>query len=190
MTAAEPGATTVLRGLLDATGGWWSSARVRVVRGGGVVPEGAARLLLRRPLMGVPAGVRVEDAAGRVVARALADALDEHDALRVLLDPLALATGLPPVAGALPSRARRDAVAALRLCEVREVVVDGTPAVQGDVAGLGPPQRGRRTAGPTSVVLDRGSGLPLEVGPRGGSPALVLRVEELDLRLEDDVFAG
>ncbi|WP_298801424.1 hypothetical protein [uncultured Pseudokineococcus sp.] len=190
-------AEALLRDLLAGTGGWWSTARLALRRADGLLPAGAGRLLLRRPLMGVPAGVRVEDAGGRVLAVGLGADLD--DDLRALLDPLALATGLPPAVGALPSPERRAVVAGLVVEHAREVVVDGVAAVSGLLSGGGPSGGGLRRPAPTDrhgdvdptdVVLERASGLPLSVGSSGALPRLVLAVEELDARLEDDVFGG
>ncbi|GAA2031539.1 hypothetical protein WDZ16_11890 [Pseudokineococcus marinus] len=192
-----PAAEALLRDLLAGTGGWWSTARLAVRRADGLLPAGAARLLLRRPLMGVPAGVRVEGADGRVLAVGLGADLD--DDLRALLDPLALVTGLPPAVGALPSSERRTAVARLVVEHAREVAVDGVAAVSGLLSGPGLSGGGLRGSAPTSrhpdadladVVLDRVSALPLSVGTSGDLPRLALAVEELDARLEDDVFGG
>lgn len=190
-TTPAPDVDALLRGLLDGTRGWWSTARVAVRRADGLLPAGAARLVLRRPLMGVPAGVRVEDADGRVLARGLGP--DLEDGLRALLDPLALATGLPPAVGALPPPERRRAVAALDVEHGRAVDVDGVAAVSGLLAGPGlhpGPASRHAEGGPTDVVLERASGLPLSVGRSGDLPRLVLAVEEVDARLEDDVFGG
>lgn len=181
--------TADLRALLAGTAGWWASARLTVLAGDRLLLAGAAHVLLRRPLMGVPAGVRVEDAAGAVLAQVLGAPVDEDGSpvdpgtgVRAALDPLALATGLPPAVGALPSRERRAAVARLAVADVEDVVVDGRPCLRGVVGGLAPQD--------LDVVLDTASGLPLRVAPRDGDPVLALRLEELDPRLEDEVFTA
>ncbi|WP_299037229.1 hypothetical protein [uncultured Pseudokineococcus sp.] len=179
-----------LRDLLAGTAGWWSSARVALLEGGDLLAPGAARALLRRPLMGVPAGVRLEDAEGGVLARALGVPLDEHGTplplgtgVGAALDPLALVTGLPPAVGALPSRERRAAVAGLVVGGVEDVVVDGRPCVRGTLGGL---RAGRELV----VVVDAASGLLLRAAPPRGELLLSLRLEELDPRLDDEVFSG
>ncbi|MEJ5914782.1 hypothetical protein [Pseudokineococcus sp. 1T1Z-3] len=186
------------RSLLDGTAGWWSSAALTVRHDGGLLPEGAARLLLRRPLMGVPAGVRVEDVSGAVLAQGLGPELADqstradvgHD-LGALLDPLALATGLPAAAGAVPSSERQAAAASLEVVSVNEVTCDDEPALLVVVRGLPVPgvdQHGDDDA--TSLVLHRETGLPMEVGTSGGMSRLALRVEQLGERLDDEVFTA
>ena len=188
MPTPPPEDLALLRGLLRGSSGWWASARLRVLQDDGLLPPRAALLVLRRPLMGVPAGVRVEDADGAVLARGLGEEVDDAG-LRPLLDPLALATGLPPAVGALPSRERRQTVERLVLADVEGVVVEDRPCLRGVVSGL-PAPSGTTAAQGLRVVLDTTSGLPLSVGPLAGPPVLALRVEELDPRLEDDVLGG
>ncbi len=166
------------RALLGGTGGWWASVLLDVGAAPDAVPAGTRRLLLRRPLMAVPAGVRAETADGALLAAGLGE--DLPPALHPLLDPLALVTGLPWAAGTLPGADRRSAATALEVTDV--VVVDeaGRSALRCAVAGASSDVR--------VLVLDRDSGLPLVAAAADGTEVWRVVVAALDPRVEDEVF--
>ena len=166
------------RALLDGTGGWWASVLLDVAVAPDDVPAGTRRLLLRRPLMAVPAGVRAEAADGGLLAAGLGDHLPP--ALHALLDPLAVVTGLPWAAGTLPGAERRSAAAALDVTDAATVDGHGRAALRCAVPGA--------LSGVRSLVLDRGSGLPLVAAGADGTEVWRVAVVEMDPRVEDQVF--
>jgi hypothetical protein len=166
------------RALLAGTGGWWASVLLDVATAPDAVPAGTRRLLLRRPLMAVPAGVRAETADEALLAAGLGD--DLPPALHALLDPLSLVTGLPWAAGTLPGADRRSAAAALEVTGAVAVDEAGRAALRCDVVGAPSCVR--------SLVLDRDSGLPLVAVDDGGTEVWRVAVAALDPRVEDEVF--
>lgn len=197
-SASAPDRTTELRDLLAGRAGGWSSAQLLLTWTGPLDPwsQTEVRVRVRRPLGGVPAGVRVEDHHGELIGAVLVDADGEHRVegdghgagaewdWRATCDPLALGAGFAPLVGAVPPAERVRAVDALEVDDVAELDRIDRPTLEALVQDDGRLLR---------VSVDRASGVVVKVrvvgGPQHGE-GLDARVEELDERYGDDVFTG